>query len=168
MKENQKTKQDCSNCHYSYEGQCHFLYQSQPYSKDCDRFALKTELGKIADFDDLVPSFELCRKIPFECFRFSAFVWIDHFGEYVRPRYSYIREREGHELHLNCRIVYPAPTLQEIIMELPDFVTYRFYEGFFLASHPKVFPDDCMDQKPVNAAMKLWLCLNQNMEEGEK
>lgn len=69
--------------------------------------------------EDLVPPLELCKQIPEGAFADSVFVWIEknRFGDIV------IAERRAiFSTVLKAKILYPAPTLAEIMAELPRSV----------------------------------------------
>ncbi|MBQ6599801.1 MAG: hypothetical protein IJH79_19820 [Lentisphaeria bacterium] len=106
--------------------------------------------------EKLVPPLELCQQIDIDCFNKSAMVWwADYNGVeiIVIPRTFVSRKEE---------IVAPAPTLAEIMGALPKNVEYQFFNGKFLPCHPKFDEDDFADEKPEDAALKLWLELNKS------
>ena len=110
--------------------------------------------------EDLVPSLKLCQQIPKGAFEDSALVW---WGACVYPRIYPDGVRYGHTWHK--RGITPAPTLAEIIGTLPKNVEYQFFNGKFLPCHPKFDEDDFADEKPENAALKLWFELNKEGEQ---
>ena len=106
---------------------------------------------------DLVPSVEFCRLIPKRCFNNSALVWEGEMGSAVWERDSKV-----YDLQLRCgTLMFPAPTLQEIMARLPKDVEYRFRNGLFFPCHPKFDPKEFADKKPEDAALKLWLKLKE-------
>lgn len=122
----------------------------------------------MTDFEKLVPELDLCKQIPTGVFDNSVLVWSYSCDKHKTE--PFVEERDCIDFcrrdMVNAPPVYPAPTLQEIMMKLPDFVKYRFYEGFFYPSHPRFFPEDCADKKPVTAALKLWLKINNQKWKG--
>lgn len=110
--------------------------------------------------EDLVPPMKLCKQIPKGKFADSALVWrgTNHlwWDYYTMPREcGNCRELDPGE------IIAPAPTLAEIIEELPKYVEYRWYNGKFCPCHPKYDPEDFSDKNPATAALKLWLEVNK-------
>ena len=62
--------------------------------------------------EKIVPSFDLCERIPDNVFQSSALVWVEDQYEI-----KYVLSREVAEFNLMNTI--PAPTLEEIILALP-------------------------------------------------
>ena len=105
--------------------------------------------------EDLVPDLELCKQIPAGFFNDSALVWWKGYDPETE-----IWERE--RVPDDYGIIAPAPTLAEIMWALPKNVEYQFFNGKFLPCHPKFDEDDFADEKPEDAALKLWLELNKS------
>ena len=114
--------------------------------------------------EDLVPPLELCRKIPSGKFDDSALVWWGH--------HVYMRSHGD--------AVTPAPTLAEIMKELPKYdeeerglacvPDFGFNEDGEMVYGDAWLVGYCKsksgkDANPAAAAMKLWLELKG---EGEK
>lgn len=141
----------------------------------------------MSNIKDLVPPLDLCLKIPFpkKNFRDSLFAWVPRFkgkGEW--------REIVRYELYLrptnNDSQCIPAPTLQEILAELPTMIANNmgarrylalldarnipsgWHIGYTRLSLDKKDKDRLdthpfyreHDDSPVVAAMKLWLNVN--------
>ena len=127
------------------------------------------------NLEDLVPNFELCNKIPNGYFEDSVFGW-----KYTQNYVTGISEWEivfrGVD-NVDC----PAPTLQEIFVELaegdkivesfnPLLFWNDFLGGWILECRGKLKQKDgvidrdelsCRDRKnPATASLKLWLELN--------
>ena len=120
--------------------------------------------------EDIVPSPELCQKIPEGSFSDSVFVWAARFCEScclsankVVMLRAYAENSDKH------RILSPAPTLAEIFALLPQTAAVSW---FVQDEYPNVFAVCCyvlqprplkpkriceIDANPATAAMKLWL-----------
>ena len=108
---------------------------------------------------DLVPPFELCRKIPAGEFAESALVW--HSGDYFK---SYVEERCEGDVERRWLGIFPAPTLAEImdaLYEQMDFVGAKLKDGVCQVG---CFRDDDDEAKvvlhatnPATAALRLWM-----------
>lgn len=120
-------------------------------------------------FDGLVPSLELCRKIPDGEFAHSELQWEEGYGTLKNAEYfaDVIQrtpwEARGYKHH-------PAPTLQEILAEIEKAggwcpTAYRLNDQWTVD-----FQDDKVDgmndiveqtdpDNPATAALKLWLKL---------
>jgi len=114
--------------------------------------------------ENLVPDLELCKQIPEGAFADSALVW--SYSCDKRKTEPFVEERDCIDFcrmgMVNAPPVYPAPTLAEIMGALPKNVEYQFFNGKFLPCHPKFDEDDFADEKPEDAALKLWLELNKS------
>ena len=116
-------------------------------------------MAKIRDLKELVPDFELCKQIPPGEFEDSALAWYvpadTDFPEYGDPS---VINRSRAWAATSERGVYPAPTLQEILAEIPD-VTVN-YDGRGRWAVQAILPSraygDC-NANPATAALKLWL-----------
>jgi hypothetical protein len=104
--------------------------------------------------EELVPILELCKKIPAGEFKGSVFVWRvpekscpleDKFYDiFVRDRCSaYLRDKQ-----------IPAPTLQEILAELPAGVELTRDSEYFCALD---MSNEEYGESAAIAAMKVWL-----------
>ena len=118
--------------------------------------------------EDLVPELELCKKIPEGAFADSAMVWMDdgHGGKICEPR------RYAPYQH----IIAPAPTLEEIMDELPKYneneVSLALVPAFNSDGDIRIFGEawsvgythkcNVTDKKSATAALKLWLELNKS------
>ncbi len=73
-------------------------------------------------FEQLVPPFKLCRKIPADAFNDTALVWKTYYlGMYVTERNPWdIEFREDFK-----QPIIPAPTAQEILEEMPDWHLWK-------------------------------------------
>lgn len=77
----------------------------------------------MTNLEQLVPPFELCRKIPANAFNDTALVWKIYLpdGPYVAERDTYDYEfREDLE-----QPIIPAPTAQEILEAIPDWHLWK-------------------------------------------
>lgn len=119
------------------------------------------------ELEDLVPPLELCKQIPEGKFKDSALVWS---SGYIKG--NYVISQRGY----GCGYIAPAPTLQEIMNNLPTSIgdkiklipvlLDRRFKGDFqigyarncsyggLTSHKKYREHDL---NPATAALRLWL-----------
>lgn len=121
--------------------------------------------------EDIVPPLELCKKIPEGAFEDSALVWnlevaaTRHHGEWweVVYRESTCEDEE----------FYPAPTLAEIMHELcqsgepVDVTLWRTGQCAVMVNREE---EECEEVScfPAEAALKLWLELNNERNENGK
>ena len=77
---------------------------------------------KIEGLEKIVPSLDLCKLIPAGKFADSALVWRDRKGNISRDSFAKVREPEDISYANEFAEVryYPAPTLEEIIADLPS------------------------------------------------
>ena len=112
--------------------------------------------------EKLVPKLDLCKQIPSGAFENSVLVWWGH------PHTDKTMEVVPRaELGVTChrflkkgvRILYPAPTLAEIMATMN-------YPGVFMERDNKWIAISAYhsesDVRPENAALKLWLRLNKS------
>jgi len=130
----------------------------------------------MSKLEDLVPPLELCRKIPFLLFEDSVFLrilWRKSRREEVRLRAEVENDPEFAELEDNEEIIiYPAPTLAEIIEALhrAEFATAIFSCGdsWMVKAIKHNINEFKWDEKPAAAALKLWLELNKEKKSEKK
>lgn len=113
--------------------------------------------------EELVPTLELCKRIPAGEFEDSAFCWIDVGHTCVLPidvippeRHQFIELRrytiQGDEI--------PAPTLAEILKKLPSHYKVRMnYTRDDKLLFRVCAEDISADMNAATAAMRLWLKL---------
>ena len=120
--------------------------------------------------ESLVPPLDLCRKIPKGDFGYSALTWNEG---YVKG--NFVIEQRGLGRYYIC----PAPTLAEIMEELPKYneneVTLACVPSFLPGDKGRIFGEawsvgytaksNITDANPATAAMKLWLEINKEEEE---
>ena len=110
----------------------------------------------MSNLKDLVPPLELCKLISAGEFAESAALWV-FFPKSDKKFYLYIRE----DLDWSKAETYPAPTLQEIMAELPACDCYRFSDKnewtVLLVNGP--VDDGVKSDSPATAALKVWLKL---------
>lgn len=133
----------------------------------------------MSDLKDIVPPLELCKKIPAGEFEDSALMCEATLGMASRqvldiriiPRQKitnnpYVDRKLGREYY-----IYPAPTLQEIMAELPPYAKNEkilaccvpdwadFSARVFGESWRVGYTGNCSinDKNPATAALKLWL-----------
>lgn len=123
-------------------------------------------MNETEPIEKLVPPLVLC-KAAFDAdpqaFAGSVFVWTYSCDKRIKE--PFVDRREDIEFcrrdMVNAPPVYPAPTLAEIMNELPRTVEYRWYEDGFYPSHPKFYAGDFADKNAAAAALKLWLALQE-------
>ena len=124
----------------------------------------------------LVPPLDLCKQIPEGAFTNSVFVW--SYSCDKRKTEPFLDERDCIEFcrrdMVNAPPVYPAPTLQEILLAIDESGGYcpscRYqantwqldYEDDPISDESMlpVLVDESDRYNPANAALKLWLELN--------
>lgn len=118
--------------------------------------------------ENLVPPQELCQKIPAGEFAESVFVWVVN-GDY-QPKFQIVDKRKYPFIPENGATLYPAPTLQEIIVEIDNLggwcpTAYRL-QNIWTVDYQEDNEDglnDVIEQRdldnPAAAALKLWLKL---------
>ena len=122
----------------------------------------------MSKLEDLVPPLELCKRTPEGHFEDSALVWITDFvggNPIAEPR------RYAPYDH----IAAPAPTLQEIMEELPKYneneVSLALVPSFNSDGDFRIYGEawsvgythkcNVTDENPAAAALKLWLELQE-------
>ena len=117
------------------------------------------------NLDDIVPPLELCKKIPAGEFEDTAFQWeevtikgklcvdiIQHYPfEWENPEWA---------------ILYPAPTWQEIMTELPASNIYRIKQTWTANFINDSVSNGIKSRSATTAALKLWLKL-KGIEDGK-
>lgn len=110
----------------------------------------------MSNIEDIVSPLEMCQLIPDGCFEKSVFGWryTPRVGQGDFDWTVVIRDSND----VDC----PAPTLQEILAEIPD-VTLN-YDGRGRWAVQAILPSraygDC-NANPATVALKLWLELNE-------
>lgn len=124
----------------------------------------------MSTLESLVPSLELCNKIPAGKFDDSALVWEEYINFEGKQGY-YVDAREWSESDI------PAPTLAEIMAELPKSLQISWIEWNEYPGEWQIYcrlPGEKSsplghDDNPASAALKLWLELKaKNTEESKK
>lgn len=123
----------------------------------------------MSKLENIVPPLELCKQIPAGEFEESALVWEVYHYQYTIDPYVISRETSETTRGKGLESVYPAPTLAEILAELPEAIDTPEDE-FFSLSVRQDFGDDgkplfwigynntCeKDANPAAAALRLWL-----------
>ncbi len=117
-------------------------------------------MSKQMTLEDLVPPVELCKLIPAGEFEDGALMWFSnyHFGGW------HIEKRELAVAFTDNGELYPAPTLQEIMVELPPGDTDCFccYQGdsqwsMGACERDLYVKNGTEDSNPAAAALKVWL-----------
>ena len=105
----------------------------------------------MSNLEELVPPMELCRKIPEGCFADSALVWRWNGNN------GAVFERDGFPQEK-----YPAPTLQEIMKELPDRTSIEIWDSYpqFVTFTPEL-NETPASNNGAEAALRLWLEVNK-------
>lgn len=122
----------------------------------------------MSSLQDLVPPVELCKLIPKGSFSKSTLYWAElaGVGMDVFPREC----GRCPSFDVCGKDAIPAPTLQEIMSELPACDCYRFSDKnewtVLLANGPA--DDGVKSDSPATAALKLWLKLKGIEDEQEQ
>nr|DAY66118.1 MAG TPA: hypothetical protein [Caudoviricetes sp.] len=134
----------------------------------------------MSKLESIVPPLELCKLIPAGEFEDSVLVWRDHscLGYYVSERFAGETSDCRGEQKFDCvgnaglivmKATLPAPTLAEILAELPATIDAEEDEFHVLSVIPAVDDDDEervwigynntneKDANPATAALRLWL-----------
>ena len=111
----------------------------------------------MSKLEKIVPSLELCKKIPAGEFKDSALVWVD--GNTQNPDEVFVEPRR-YAIDGTYR---PAPTLEEIRWELRN-LSVSVYENMVVALC-KIDPESWItetvlpDEHDADAALRIWLKL---------
>lgn len=117
----------------------------------------------MSNLTDLVPSIDLCKKIPAGEFEESFFVLVrDSFNQYFAVRNDVCADYPGY--------IYPAPTLQEIMLEIDNAggwcpTAYRLHDQWKVdyqidnENGLNGISEHADTDNPATAALKLWLKL---------
>ncbi len=129
----------------------------------------------MSELKSIVPDLELCKLIPKGEFPDSVMVWVtaDECRDAVENRTQIEAVLKGND-YINKPMLYPAPTLAEILAELPDDIveedTGHVVEWLMLSrswdrnqggyeicydGDPRMWRE--RDSNPANAALRLWL-----------
>ena len=145
----------------------------------------------MSSLESLVPPLELCRQIPEGKFADSVFVRLGETcdGDEVPGNPVWRRDTKIQRHMAACGVrMYPAPTLQEILIDLPEFIKEdlecylcvfdvrdqpngdwqfgyaRGYRGSLTALKSLI----TRDKNPVTAALKLWLKIEERKTNKEE
>ena len=119
--------------------------------------------------EDLVPPLEMCKRIPAGEFEGSALVWVTC-GD-VRPIYRAVDKRHYPYIPEEGALVWPAPTLAEILNELAksgvamlNCSRSDMFEWWECSCCTLTIPQTMIAKQdnpnPATAALKLWLEVN--------
>jgi hypothetical protein len=131
----------------------------------------------MSKLEELVPPLELCKLIPKGEFEDSAFIWDkttsvgfwdgedkdgNHIGGFGKIPHNKYRLRQNYSdrcrKHLKDQDIeldiFPAPTLQEIMANMPYCRVYKKTANFYVAVKEK---DRVVSFNGATAALKLWL-----------
>ena len=104
--------------------------------------------------EELVPPLELCKLIPQGEFEDSVALWV-FFPKSDKKFHLYLRE----DINWDKAEKYPAPTLEEIMAELPSCVCYRMNKEWSVGLVNDSAENAIKDSSGATAALKLWLKL---------
>lgn len=111
--------------------------------------------------EEIVPPFELCKLIPKGEFEDSCFAWyaeLQHINPKPPHEYSYYVANSNKDfLSFGGFNACPAPTLQEIMVELPASNIYRIKQTWTANFINDSIDNGIKSKKPATAALKLWL-----------
>ena len=143
--------------------------KSDPSVKSVKSDKSVKSVKSVNTLESLVPPLDLCKQIPAGEFENSALSWYKTGQYYVFPRKRFGKQYQ----------VAPAPTLQEILNELPKYneneVTLACVPSFLPGDKGRIFGEawsvgytaksSVTDATPATAALKLWLELNKEGDE---
>lgn len=116
---------------------------------------------------DIVPPFELCKRIPAEEFDNSTLIWEEKIDEISRVTLK-IRGKDDKPWGnwIKKVNIYPAPTLQEILSVLPEGVQVRMRSSKSGERHYQVYHYSAAQwtNRPAAAALRLWLKIQGGKE----
>jgi hypothetical protein len=134
----------------------------------------------MSKLEELVPPLELCKLIPKGEFEDSAFIWDkttsvgfwdgedkdgNHIGGFGKIPHNKYRLRQNYSDRCRKHLkeqdieldIFPAPTLQEIMVELPASNIYRIKQTWTANFINDSIDNGIKSKKPATAALKLWL-----------
>ena len=117
----------------------------------------------MSNLESIVPSLELCKKIPVGEFEDTALVWKERTGNISRDDRVKIREPEDISYKVESAEVnyFPAPTLEEIRWELRNLSVAIHENRIFVSC--KINPENWISETVFpgehdgDAALRLWL-----------
>lgn len=109
----------------------------------------------MSELKDIVPPLELCKQIPAGEFEESVLVWTEH-G--VRSSEELSRLEFCKNLTIR-KLTFPAPTLAEILAELPEGVQMRMRTARNRERHFQIYhySYEAWTNLPAAAALRMWL-----------
>ena len=139
----------------------------------------------MSNLTDLVPPLEMCKLIPQEEFAGAYAMWVNAWAKkdleingekvvmfrtvipkqrvIVLPEPPTDKQREFLKTRFSdailCKEFYPAPTLQEIMAELPASNIYRIKQTWTANFINDSVDNGIKSKNPATAALKLWLKL---------
>ena len=121
--------------------------------------------------EELVPPFDLCKKIPAGEFKDSAFVYVLYKFAGDAPK-MLPREHEVVKIFTDDFFIYPAPTLQEIMEVLPDNNSWTAWFCQYCSGEWSIgncerdlhVKNGTEDSNPATAALKGWLKLKGKLK----
>lgn len=128
---------------------------------------------QMTNLESIVPPLELCKQIPKGAFADSALEWVTC-GD-TEPKYKAVDKRHFPYIPEEGALVYPAPTLAEILEALENHgrvYTQRDDDGWTvmleIAGDEEGYGYDAKIErdtaKPETAALRLWLQINKRSE----
>lgn len=120
----------------------------------------------MSSLQDLVPPVELCRLIPEGSFAQSALYWAELAGVGMDVFTRECGWCPAFDVCGKCKNTIPAPTLQEIISDLPHDACFGFEQhGDFWIS---LEYGPCFSERhPPTAALRFWLFSKEEDQAGE-
>lgn len=136
----------------------------------------------MSKLESLVPPLDLCKLIPAGEFEDSAFIWDkttsigfwdgedkdgNHIGGFGKIPHKNYRLRQNYSERTRKHIkdqdieldVFPAPTLEEIMVAMPYCQIYRRKNGSFVGCYDTRWDQKVSGETGSVAALKMWLKL---------
>lgn len=115
----------------------------------------------MSKLESIVPPLELCKQIPAGEFEESVLVWRERIGNIYRNDRVKIREPQDISYKVEYAEVnyFPAPTLAEIMAELPEGVQMRMRTARNRERHFQIYhySYETWTNLPAAAALRMWL-----------
>ena len=131
----------------------------------------------MSNLEAIIPSLELCKKIPKGAFNDSALWWIEEYipGNKIPVDFYTCRRGTCEDSHGGYFLFYPAPTTSEIcdalLQALPSIVVSASHSGYaFLHTDCDIDGSnfntiEVKDAKLPDAALRMWLKLKDDDNE---
>lgn len=109
----------------------------------------------MSKLESIVPPLELCKQIPAGEFEESVLVWTAHGVRSIEE----LSRLEFCKKFADSELTFPAPTLAEILAELPEGVQMRMRTARNRERHFQIYhySYEAWTNLPAAAALRMWL-----------